>query len=312
MSDQPVQEKQKHDEQEKQYTTEWSFSFGDLGDKIGEFVKSLGVSGEEVIVTETFTEPVGDASRARIDLHTPVGRTNVHAGAADTLVHAVITHVGEVQFATTGTTEKQVTISQRTDPSSWMRGIFSWIGSTGKLRWDVALSPAVPVELDIHSGVGECQYDLSALQLTALNIHGGTGEMNVTLPTTSELLRAVVNGGVGEVNIRIPAGASVELQARAGTGEIDIEIGSGAAVNAQIKGGVGETKVRVPAGAAVRVTANMGVGDIDVPSDFVTVRGAAGGGIGRSGVWQTADFETAATKIDIRFDGGVGALKIWR
>lgn len=302
------QEKQKNDD--KQFTTEWSFSFADLGDKIGEFVKSLGVSGEETLVTEQFTEPLGAATRASVRLDTPVGKTLVHATESGALVDAEITHVGEVKFAASGDTDKKVVISQQTDPRGWMRGIFSWIGSTDKLRWDVGLSPAIPLELDIHSGVGESTFDLSRLNLTALNIHGGTGEMDVHLPVSAAPFRAVVNGGVGEVNVRVPAGATVDLEARAGTGEIDLVIGEGASVNALVKGGVGACEIRVPINAAVRIEANMGLGEIQVPQSFIKVRGGGGGGIGKSGTWQTADFDTAEKKIDIKFDGGVGSLSV--
>lgn len=301
-----MDEKQKN----KSYQTEWSFSFAELGDRIGDFVRSLGVTGdEEAIRTERFTEIVGNASAAKIRLDTPVGETTVRAALGDALIDAEITHVGEVQFAVVGDTEKHVTLSQQSAAADWIRGIIGWIGSQGKLRWDVALTPNIPLSVDIHSGVGKSTYDLSRLKLTSLEIHGGTGEIEVRLPQTEALLPAVVNGGVGEVEVDVPANSNVDLELRAGTGQIELEVGENTALDAVIRGGVGQTDIRVAPGAAVRLEAKMGLGQIDVPSSYARVSGnnAAFGG---QGVWQTANYETAARRITITFDGGVGGLKL--
>jgi hypothetical protein len=302
------EEKRKNDE--KRYQTEWSFSFAELGDRINEFVHSLGASGDEAaIITEHFSEPVGDATSARVRLDAPVGETTIKAGAGDLLLDAEVTHVGEVKFAVIGETEKNVTLSQKSEAADWLRGIFGWIGSAGKLRWDVALSPDLPIGLDIHSGVGKSTFDLSALQLTGLDVHGGTGESTVYLPSMESSYRAVINGGVGEIKVSVPANATLDLKLRAGTGQITLDVGENADLNTEIKGGVGQTDVRLAYGAAVRVEARMGLGQVNVPSSFKRLSGTSGG-IGGNGVWESPNFQTAERKITIRFDGGVGELNV--
>ncbi len=302
------EEKAKNDQ--KRYQTEWSFSFADLGDRINDFVHSLGASGEEAAVkTERFTEPLGSTSSARIRLDAPVGETTVKASNGDVLIDAEITHIGDIQFAVSGDAEKNVTLSQKTEAADWVRGIVGWMGSQGKLRWDIALSPEVPMAVDIHSGIGKSTYDLSQLQLTGVDINAGTGEVEVMLPQMPDTYRAVVNGGVGEMKVRVPAQASVDLKLRAGTGQIKLEIGDNAEVKADIKGGIGETKVRLPYGAAVRVEARMGLGSVNVPNSFTRLSGSSGG-IGGNGVWQSPNYETADRRILISFDGGVGELNI--
>ncbi|MFO7323639.1 MAG: hypothetical protein DIU68_018065 [Chloroflexota bacterium] len=292
------------------YKTEWSFSFAELGDRISEFVQSLGVAGdEEAIKTERFTEIVGNAAAARVRLDTPVGETAVYAATDDALIDAEITHVGEIDFAVIGDTEKDVTLSQRSAAADWVRGIAGWFGSGGKLRWNVALTPNIPLELDIYSGVGRSVYSLSQMQLTKLEIHGGTGEMEVHLPQTDSILPAVINGGIGEIEVNVPPNSNIDLQLRAGTGEIELRIGENTAMNAVIKGGVGETEIRVAPGAAVRLEARIGLGNINVPSSFIQVSGSRSA-IGGKGVWQSPNYETATRQINIRYDGGIGELKI--
>lgn len=302
------EEKAKNDD--KHYQTEWSFSFAELGDKINEFVKSLGASGEEAAIkTERFSEPLGQTTSASVRLDTPVGETTIKAASSDLLIDAELTVVGDVQFSVIGETEKQVTLGQHKQAADWVRGIFGWIGSVGKLRWDVALSPSVPLALDIHSGVGKAVYDLSQLQLTSLDIHGGTGETELKLPAMPTSYHAAVNGGVGEMNVHVAPNADIDLKLRAGTGEINLNIGENAALSAEIKGGIGETNVRLPYGAAVRVEAKIGVGSVNVPGGFTRLSGS-NSGIGGGGVWESPNYQTADRRIDIRYDGGLGELNI--
>ena len=310
MYEEKPKNEEKHKNDEKRYQTEWSFSFAELGDRINDFVRSLGASGDEAAIkTERFSEPLGSTTSARVRLDTPIGETTVKAASGDVLLDAEITHVGEVQFAVIGETEKNVTLSQKSEAAGWLHGIFGWIGSSGKLRWDVALSPNVPLALDIHSGVGKSTFDLAQLQLTGLDIHGGTGESTVYLPHQTDAYRAVINGGIGEIEVHVPANASLDLKLRAGTGEIKLDVGDNTELNAEIKGGVGQTDVRLPYGAAVRLEARMGLGQVNVPSSFTRLSGTSGG-IGGNGVWESPNYQTAERKIKLSFDGGVGELNV--
>lgn len=302
------EEKLKNDD--KRYKTEWTFSFADVGDRINEFVRSLGAGGDEAAVkTERFSEPLGSTRSARVRLDAPVGETTVKAASGDVLIDAEITHIGDVNFTVTGELEKNVTLSQKTEAADWVRGIVGWMGSQGKLRWDIALSPEAPMALDIRSGIGKSTFDLSQLQLTGVDIHAGTGEVEVVLAHSPEPYRAVVNGGIGELSVRVPANTSLDLNLRAGTGQINLEIGDNAQLRADVKGGVGETNIRLPYGAAVRVEARMGLGSVNVPNSFTRLSGS-NSAIGGNGVWQSPNYDTAERRILISFDGGVGELNV--
>lgn len=301
-------EKQKNDD--KQYNVEWSFSFERLGEQISEFVKGLGVKGEEDVKISHFSEPIGTATSARVRLDLAAGETTVNTfdPTSDMLLEAEITHIGEIKFASSGETEKIISLSQSADAGEWFRHVFAFIGTGQRLRWDVGLTPNIPVDLAINGGVGRSVFNLSALKTQAITINGGAGEVILTLPAV-EGYRAAVNGGVGKSDVTIPAGASVELALRLGTGEINLEIGEGAAVTATINGGVGALNLTLPAGAAARIEGKAGIGDISVPAHFARVSGG-GDFLGKSGVWQTANYETAERRISIRYEGGIGALNV--
>ncbi|MBE2270581.1 MAG: hypothetical protein IAE80_20255 [Anaerolinea sp.] len=295
----------------KQYKTEWTFSFEKLGEQIGEFFRSVS-SGEQVeIKSATFTEPVGAATSARVRLDLSAGLMNVFMlENSDQLIDADVTYIGEMNFVVGGETEKVVSLNQSTTPGEWFRHALTYMGGGRQhLTWNVGLTPNVPIDLDINGGVGECKFELATLKPGKVDVSAGTGEITVTLPASSEQYSAVVNGGVGQFNIAFPAGSTVDAQVRAGTGEINVEFGVDAAVNLTINGGVGEVRLVIPPEAAVRIEGKAGIGDISVPAHYARF-GGSDEFFNKSGVWQTANYESAARKINVHYNGGVGALVV--
>lgn len=292
---------------EKRYVTEWSFSFEKLNDQVSDFVKSVGMKGEQEIKTGHFSEPVGSATSAQVRLDFPVGKSTIKSLVnSESLIEADLTYIGEINFTASGDTEKIVNLRQMNAPSDWFSGIFGWIGSGQKLRWDIGLTPNIPLDLEIHNGVGECDFDLQALKVSALRIAGGTGEIHTTLPTGT--YSAKIDSGVGEMHINVPVGAVVDLQASSGTGEVHLDIADGALVTAHVRGGIGEMKVRLPQNTAARIEYKSGLGGANVTSRLTRV--SSSDGWNQSGVWQTPDYDTADSKILIKYEGGIGGLKV--
>ncbi|MCZ2097346.1 MAG: hypothetical protein LC121_14010 [Anaerolineae bacterium] len=180
----------------------------------------------------------------RIDFS--VGETTIKAlEASENLIEADLTYVGDIELKATGDQEKVVHLSQTAGAAGWFRSAVGWIGSGQRLRWDIGLTPSIPLNLDIHGGAGRSSLDLSRLQLTGLNVGAGAGEFSVQLPAGKYAAR--YSGGVGRSTLSVPSGADVDVMVSSGAGEINLTIGADAAVNARISGGVGPTNVSVPA-----------------------------------------------------------------
>jgi hypothetical protein len=191
-----------------------------------------------------------------------------------------------------GEAEKFVSLGQTSgfatewlNPANWFHG-----DAYRNLRWDIGLTPHAPLDLDIHGGVGKSALDLRELNLSALDVTGGVGQIELTLPTRLDKLEARVQIGVGHMIVNVPAAG---------------------ALNAHIKGGVGATHIQLPPDASVRIEASSGVGNLNLAARFQRVSGDESGfGLGQRGVWETAGFSSADRQIVIYFDGSVGELRV--
>jgi hypothetical protein len=97
-----------------------------------------------------------------------------------------------------------------------------WLGpldfrDQGKERWDVKLSPRVPLDLTLDAGSGPCNFDLTGLQIDSLFLDTGSGPIELALPSGSTF-EAQIDSGSGPIAIVLPesVGARVELDAGSG------------------------------------------------------------------------------------------------
>ncbi len=252
---------------------------------------ALGLAGPTYdIQTSTFSEPRGDATAASVNLALAVGSTTVTPLAdSANLFEANIRHLGEITFSATGETSKTIHLSEsETGSTSFFTPDFGIFGAgfanRDGLRWDIGLSPDVPLALVASGGVGASVFDLATLQLTSLDLNMGVGAVELRLPAAAAAYPAALKGGVGEANITIAPDAALTLT---------------------INGGVGAITVDVPDGAAVRLEAEGGLGGIAVPDSFTRV-----GGDGDNGAWETEGFSSADRRIEIVYNGGIGGLTI--
>jgi hypothetical protein len=68
----------------------------------------------------------------------------------------------------------------------------------------------------------------------------------------------------------------------------------------KVESGAASVRLRVPDGVAARIHTSMAIGSNDISPRFP-----------RNGSeYVSPDYDTAANKIDIRFEGGVGSLAV--
>lgn len=252
---------------------------------------SLGLAGSVDVQTQQFAEPLDDATSARLELNLSVGTVTINAlSDSNELITADLRYIGDVNFEVSSANgEKTVMLSSESETRWGMDYVgLSLADAFGEpdLRWNIGLSPEIPLDLRLNGGVGTSTIDLSSLQLSSLSYHNGVGESTVSLPGGS--FNVDVDGGVGGMTLRFA---------------------SDAAIDANLKGGVGETTLVFPEDAPVRLEVEGGLGGVNVPSHFTQVRS---GDDNNSGVWESDSYASAsdAARITVDYEGGVGRLNV--
>ena len=257
---------------------------------------TLGLAPKIDIKTAQYSEPVGDSSAAQINLNLSVGRTTIQAlNDSTALINADLQYIGDtVSFNVSKTDgEKSVTLTSSGDTTQWydFLGLFrSRVDDTSDLFWKIGLNPNVLLDLRLNGGVGDNQFDLSALQLSQLSYKGGVGDTTISLPD---------NG-------------SYSLDFNGGVGKLVVNFAEGAGVHASVDAGVGEITFDLPDNAPVYLEADGGLGQVHVPANFTHISGDENNGLSRAGVWQSPTYSDASDseRITIQFKGGVGNLNI--
>ncbi len=88
-------------------------------------------------------------------------------------------------------------------------------------RLELRLSPNVPTDLKIESGVTEMQLDLEALQIPNLSIETGASRAQVTLPARGQTA-ASIEGGATQIDVRVPANVAARIITDGGPNHFEI------------------------------------------------------------------------------------------
>ncbi len=169
--------------------------------------------------TETRTVALEGATRAEVGLHMNAGELKVRGADQAALLEAAFEYnrdryrpeVDYRRFGDKGVL--QVRHSRR-------HGIpFGRVRN----RWDLNLSKAVPLDLDIDLGAGQSNIDLRGLKLQRVEIDMGVGEMTLDLQGPYEQSFGVkIDGGVGSGKITLPSEVGVRVKVDGGIGSINV------------------------------------------------------------------------------------------
>jgi hypothetical protein len=243
-------------------------------------VPSLGKGGQ--YTTDRYSAPAAGVSSAVINIHAASEPVNLHRlSDSANLFEGVIDHTGPMEFNVSGEAQKQITLRQQPSVN------FMFNFGNFNARWDVGLNPKVPLALNYNGASGSNRLDLSGLQLTSATIDGGSGSFDVTLPASSGAYTVNYSGGSGSLDMNLLSGSDITLT---------------------LKGGSGSLNLNVPDGAALRVEVqDSGSGSVNLPGGMTHT----GGKNGKTGVWETSGFSSAAHKITIiARDLGSGSFNI--
>jgi len=94
--------------------------------------------------------------------------------------------------------------------------------SSERYVWNLRLNDDVPMELEVHLGVGKSELTLGWLTLRKLEVETGVGECVVDLTGDwKRNLNATVRGGIGKTTVRLPSDSGVLVRVIGGVGTVN-------------------------------------------------------------------------------------------
>jgi hypothetical protein len=174
----------------------------------------------EVARAESFSQPLSGGRKAVVNIQPSVGQLQIRESRnTDVLIE------GQINNRPGERVTRDFNLNGDTawfDVKSHQQGFVPFFGGdrSGGL-WDLALNPQVPLTLNIETGVGKADIDVSHLQVTDLRVQRGVGATDISLPAQGQL-RARIDSGVGAVTIRLPRGMAARITAENGIGKVNV------------------------------------------------------------------------------------------
>ena len=256
------------------------------------------------VTTERFSEPLGSAETARITLDLASAQTRVFSISDDNPIDAELTHTGTIEFNASGDEHKEVQLDHTDRARCINLSFFS-----RRTQGNIGLSRDVPLDLRIDSGSVQATLDLEDLNVSALELDGGSGRTTLNLPAgeTGTRYEVDINGGSGKTEIEVADDAAINMVIDGGSGALTVNLGRDVAADVELSGGSGGTRINFPSGAAVRLEADGdGSGSLNAGGGLERVSGQ-----GDRGGWETPGFGNAEQRIVITIrDVGSGSITV--
>jgi hypothetical protein len=183
------------------------------------------------------------------------------------------------------------------------------LGDLHRGHWAVLVSDAVPVSFDVELGVGAGDFNLTGLQVKDFTL--STGASDVTLafdePNTSRIDNMTIESGVSKFDGRNLGNANFRhLRFKGGVGAytLDFAGATNTEVDVDVEVGLGVMTIFLPQEIGARVSYDKSwMSRIDCADDFHE---------SNSNEYLSENYTTAAGKMNIRIDAGLGSVKIRR
>lgn len=187
-----------------------------LGAGVIWYATETGTLNAAPLNSRTLRQALGDAQDAEVEIDFSIGTLSI-ASLTDSnqLIEGTVTEGNGLTVNDSFNREGQ-TVRYRLDSEGI--GFFF----QGDVRWELNLTDRVPMDLQIHHGVGTMTADLARLNVRELTIDGGVGEIQVTVPNSGRP-SIHVDQGVGTLRLIVPQAIEARLSLDGGLGELRID-----------------------------------------------------------------------------------------
>ncbi|HEV2129483.1 MAG TPA: hypothetical protein VGR27_00180 [Longimicrobiaceae bacterium] len=178
-------------------------------------------------------------------------------------------------------------------------------GSSRNGRATVALSPEVPIALQLRFGAGEARLDLGAMTLRSIDVSTGASETSLSFDSPNRIAVDYVRirSGAAALRTRGPANTRAErFEFEGGVGETVLDFGGSWTRNAaaSVKMGLGSLTLRFPRELGVRVVRS---------GSFLTTFDGEGL-IKRREEYYSPNWESAPHRLTVQLQAAFGAIDV--
>jgi len=161
--------------------------------------------------TDSVSIPLGDATSAQIHISPPVAALELAAlKGSNAVIEGTVPRAGYGQVHTQATRSGSMAVVDVTAEGVYIVPTFGPYEPHDDM-WRFGLTSKVPVDLQVSTGVGVVEVDLTGLSLSDLDIEMGVGRVVITLPAAGGFT-GDVSGAIGEIEVIVPAGVGVRVQ----------------------------------------------------------------------------------------------------
>jgi hypothetical protein len=189
--------------------------------------------------TESRSVPREGAQRTDLRLRLGAGVLSLRGGATGLVDAEFISNMPELDPEFVYRVSGGIGEVSITQPSN----VFPIPAAVMRYEWRVRCADGIPVDIDLESGAGTADIDLSTVPVRQLRAHTGAGQC-----------RAVVLASILE---------RFDLRTGAGRFDLDVRGTPGTPAQGSIHGGVGALQLRIPRATPTRIHVDKAIGGIN-------------------------------------------------
>ncbi len=187
----------------------------------------LGNSAGGNVLTQNLSEPVGNATSARVEINAGTGNLVIDRLSSGEPVLAS----GTLQYQenqgqpirSVDTSSGQATFTLKASGIGKPGSGLPWEACNGETDWQVHLNPAVQSDITAHSDGGNVKLDLTGMVVTRIAADTGGGNVDVVVPQSAAALSVTAKSGAGNVTVSVPNSAAVRIHASTGLGSVIVD-----------------------------------------------------------------------------------------
>ncbi|MCB8952383.1 MAG: DUF4097 family beta strand repeat protein [Ardenticatenales bacterium] len=192
-------------------------------------------------VPELHREPIeysADVSSAdvRIDFGAPGADLYALSDSAS-VIKGEVTYGNRLNFDASSASSKATIDLATEDAGGFVFNPATWFSWNEAQRWDIGLSPDVSLDLRLGVNSGAVDLDMRGLQVTYLDMNGGSGHAQVVMADGD--YDAAFDLGSGSVTMTLPASGRHEIEINSGSGSVTIHLPDSMQLRMEVNRGSG-------------------------------------------------------------------------